>query len=91
MKKIFVKTSKKTNGVVEILWAGLRDGQESLTTPEELKPTLNMFRGRQFPACFKDLLKYAEVSLRVQEGNVEAERELHELNVSFNRSEDYEG
>lgn len=80
MKKIFVKTSKKTNGVAEILWAG----QESPTTPEELKPTLNMFRGRQFPACFKDLLKYAETSLRAQEGDVEAQKELHELNISSN-------
>ena len=86
MRKIFVKTNKSTGGVAEILWAG----QESPVTPPELKPTLNMFRGQQFPACFKALLKYAEVSLRVQEGDAQAECELDELNVSFNQKEDYE-
>lgn len=86
MKKIYVKVNKSTGGVAEILWAG----QESPVTPAELKPTLNMFRGQQFPACFKALLEYAEVSLRAQEGDKEAEKELRELNVSFNQ-EDYEG
>lgn len=84
MKKIYVKVNKSTGGVAEILWAG----QESPVTPAELKPTLNMFRGQQFPACFKSLLKYAEVSLRAQEGDKEAEKELRELNVSFNNKEE---
>lgn len=82
MKKIFVKTSR-TNGVIEILWAG----QESSVTPPELKPTLNMFRGQQFPACFKSLIEYATNSIKAQEGDKDAQLEIERIHYEINHKE----
>lgn len=79
MKKIFVKTNKN-NSVCEIYYAG----EKTPVTPEELKPTLNMFRGQQFPECFRELLAYANVSLAAQQGSKEAQKELDRIHYELN-------
>ena len=82
MKRIFVKVNKN-NSVAEIYWAENKRVLNPVT-PVELKPTLNMFKGQQFPECFRSLLTYAEVSLAAQEGDIEAQKKLDRIHYELN-------
>jgi hypothetical protein len=60
-------------------------------TPEEYKPTLNMFQGRQFTQkSKKELLDYLDLSLDFQSGNVNAQKELDRINYEWNHHKEEE-
>lgn len=79
MKKIYTKVDK-SGRICELYWMG----SQSLTTPEELKPTLNHFRGRQLKTSFKECIEYAKLSLEAQQGNVDAIEELNRIHYEWN-------
>lgn len=81
MAKPFVKKDK-LGRICAILYKG------STTTPDELKPTLNMFQGRQLKTSLSECLYYAELSLAAQQGDEEAEKELNYLHYNWNHNED---
>ena len=83
-KKLFIKCDK-LGRICEILYAG----EEGNTTPVELKPTLNHFRGRQFTKSSKnELINYAKLSLMAQQGNEEAVECLTEIHKEWNNGQD---
>ena len=59
--------------------------QDPDVTPEILKPTLNMFRGRQLKTSLKECIEYAKISILAQKGSVEAQKELDRIHKEWNQ------
>lgn len=65
----------------------ITENSSSNIVPEEYKPTLNMFRGRQIETNLKDCLKYLKISLAAQSGDEEAEKELRRIHYTWNHDD----
>lgn len=79
MNKPYIKADK-LGRICAITYKGDFSGN----IPEEYKPALNMFRGRQIKTSLKDCLDYIQLSTLAQGGSVEAKKALDQLHYDWN-------
>ena len=72
----------KLNRICSIYW---EDSITPYVTPEEFKPTLNMFQGQQLTReTVRECLNYLHTSLLAQAGNAEAIETLDSIHILWN-------
>lgn len=74
VKKVISIITNKNGGVVEIVRHPMDVSPKGMTTPEDLKDVLNMFRGQPYPYCITRLQEYMEAD----------EEERARINYSIN-------
>ena len=76
----FIKADK-LNRICSIYW----EDSTPYVTPEEFKPTLNMFQGQQLTrGIMRECLNYLHTSLLAQAGNAEAIETLDSIHKLWN-------
>lgn len=74
VKKVISVITNKNGGICEIVRHPMDISPKGMTTPEDLKDVLNMFRGQQYPHCAARLQEYMEAD----------EEERARINYSIN-------
>lgn len=74
VKEVISIITNKNGGVVEIVRHPMDVSPKGMTTPEDLKDVLNMFRGQPYPYCAARLQEYMEAD----------EEERARINYSIN-------
>lgn len=74
----FIKKDK-LGRICSIVWSD----SNSSVTPEEFKPALNMFQGRQFKTALSECKEYIKLTLRQQAGE-DVSEELYNIHRSWN-------